>query len=161
MLPCGAHNRRGIGWLLTLALLVLTLPSGASWQCLDGTPCPHDCPMPHGTQTPSVAVSTTTQASTCIHCTACPSNAAISLPQTPGKSTNCTTSQCVLRVSEQPVSVVQSGVEIPAPLLALPPPPVVVCPVNVASTSNFTPYLCFYPQRFLRPFSGRAPPVLL
>jgi hypothetical protein len=48
-----------------------------------------------------------------------------------------------------------------APMLALSPPAIIVSPVAVETASIATTYLCFYPQRFLRPFSGRAPPTIL
>ena len=74
----------------------------------------------------------------------------------------CSTPHCVLRVSERPVSTLQEGVKFFVPLLALPPPTVVATPLfSVTSVALLTASdLSFYPQRFLRPDFGRAPPLV-
>lgn len=151
------QKRRGMGWLLALALLVLAVPSGASWQCLNGTPCPSDCPMLRGIRTslPQCA------ADAAVHCSRChPAGPMISALSSHGQ-VFCTTPQCVLRVNTKPAATLRQKQAVPLPLLALPPPaPVSVLTVAVATISCPTS-LPFYPQRFLRPHFGRAPPVLL
>ena len=42
------NNRRWIAFFLSLAVMFMTLPSGASWQCPDGHVCAPDCLMQHG-----------------------------------------------------------------------------------------------------------------
>ena len=55
----------------------------------------------------------------------------------------------------------QHGVEFHVPLLALPPPARFVFAANETDVPILFPTrLQFYPQRFLRPASGRAPPCL-
>jgi hypothetical protein len=153
------YKRRWIGWLLTLAMVALTLSANASWQCLDGKPCDPACAMPHGlTSQPISAVETAT--SSCSHCPTAAASALASIQQNVSDCA-CTTPQCVLRVAERPASTLQDGVKFFAPLLAMPPPAVLVSPVATETIAVFQPSLCFYPQRFLRPHFGRAPPVLL
>ena len=46
------HNCRGFAWILSIAFVLMATVSGASWQCLDGHPCPPGCTMQHrGEQT--------------------------------------------------------------------------------------------------------------
>ena len=158
------NNRIWVGWLLTLTLLFLTLPSGAAWQCLDGTPCPSNCPMLQGSRFPDVSSKSLTKSS-CSHCSHCTS--AVSTRVTGLRrdiSLSCTSSKCVVRVSEHPASTLQHGLDLPMPLLALPPPAPAHLAFIILKSSfliTFPIRLCFYPQRFLRPVSGRAPPIFL
>ena len=153
------HNRRLTAGLLILAFLVMALPSGASWQCMDGKPCDADCKMPHGA-TPRASDSVVSFEP---HCSHCPTDSVAALTSISYKDSHCscTTPQCVLRVFEHPASSLQEGMKVFAPMLALSPPAIIVSPVAVETASIATTYLCFYPQRFLRPFSGRAPPTIL
>jgi hypothetical protein len=154
------YSRRLAGWFLTLALLVMALPSSsASWQCLDGTPCPAVCLMKHRAKS---AVSSCAPDSSGKHCQMCPAGAVIR-KNTASAPSSCTSSTCVLRISERAASTLQEGVKFFAPLLAMPPPAyTVVSPLPVEPNALVTaPILCFFPQRFLRPCLGRAPPVLL
>ena len=152
------YNRRGMGWALTFAIFVMASASSASWQCLDGTPCAPDCKMLH---------SVVARASACAvpvapHCSHCPtaSVAVQSIAQAGGSSCSCTTPHCVLRSTDRPVSSLQDRVDFPSPVAALTPLPVAVTPRATTTFSVVAP-LEFFPQRFLRPHFGRAPPVLL
>lgn len=159
---CAPNNRKWVGWLLTLTLLFLTLPSGAAWQCLDGTPCTSNCPMLQGSHSHNVSCKALTKNS-CSHCSLCTPAAATRVTiSRHAASLSCTSSKCVVKVSEHPASTLQHGLDLPLPLLALPPPaPAHLRSIVIESTFHITfPIrLCFYPQRFLRPASGRAPPV--
>jgi hypothetical protein len=154
-----SDNRKLWGWLLALALLVMTLPSGASWQCLNGTPCPANCPMLKSSTKASVQNCAAPAASAhCSHCSAASPAARVTGNQ---HRVACTTPVCVLRYSSQPTISLTNKQILTLPLLALPPPsPVAAAPVKAASVPVPTT-LSFYPQRFLRPTSGRAPPVWL
>lgn len=153
------HSRKLVAWLLTLALLVIALPSGASWQCQDGTPCPSDCKMHHGA-TPRASDSVVSFEP---HCSRCPTGSVAALTSIGYEDSNCscTAPQCLLRVSERPASSLQEGMKFFAQMLTLPLPVIIDSPFAVETASIATIYLCFYPQRFLRPFSGRAPPTIL
>ncbi len=153
------NNRRWIGWLLTLAMVVLALPSGASWQCLDGTPCPANCPMLRASSSRTASCATSSGK----HCSLCtPRAAALITSPHHGSAIACTSPKCVVRVSERPASTLQQGVKFHVPLLALPPPAPVQFTFVISETTlliSFPIRLYFYPQRFLRPASGRAPPA--
>ncbi|HLK60964.1 MAG TPA: hypothetical protein VKU00_30650 [Chthonomonadaceae bacterium] len=158
MKPRLSFNRRLMGWLLTLSLCVLTLPSGASWQCLNGTPCPLDCPMLRGASAPGSAICTVAPKGHCARCQSAP--AVPTLVSISGKAT-CSSSPCVLRFQSKPDTALSGKQLLTLPLLAMPPPPVsVLVSVETQVVPASSP-LCFLPQRFLRPFSGRAPPILL
>ena len=171
MMMHSLSNRRWIGILLTFALLFVALPSGASWQCLDGTPCPDNCPMLSSSR--PIAGSCANVSG--MHCSLCASQAAVCVPHrahlvVSGHSgrafserlLSCPTSHCVLRAAERPASVLQSGVEFPAPLLALPPPSPFVSSLPCLSSSiSFTAFSIFHQQHSLSAASGRAPPIVL
>lgn len=154
------YNRRFWGWLLSLALLVMALPSHAIWQCLDGTPCPLTCPTLRGSN-PSAATQhqATPVASNCIRCHSAP----VAIFQvSPETEVICKTTTCVLRAQTQPAATLAGESVIILPLLALPPPCFIFA--VVASPSAYIPctgLLFFLPQRFLRPHPGRAPPSCL
>jgi hypothetical protein len=155
-------NRKVWSWFLVLALLVMTLPSRASWQCLNGTPCPANCPMlSWGHKTDTTLNCASSAAAHCAHCTT--GSFASSATGRRLRSV-CATPVCILRYSSQPTSSLSTQQMLTLPLLALPPPssPSPVTIVLVTPVSVFVPApLLFYPQRFLRPTSGRAPPVWL
>ena len=153
------NNRKWLGWLLTIVMIVLALPSGASWQCLDGTACPSGCPMLQDSRSRM----TSCKSPTGQHCALCaPRITAVVISLHHGDTLSCTTPKCVVRVSERPASTMQHGVEFHVPLLALPPPARFAFVINEPSIpASFPIRLPFFPQRFLRPASGRAPPVSL
>lgn len=154
------NHRRWAGWLLTLALLVMAMPSGASWQCLNGTPCPNDCPMLHKNNEASVQNCSMSSVAA-PHCSHCPTAPAVLLPAHKTHGTTCTTPQCVVRVRPHSTISLADKQILTLPMLALPPPSQVMA-VPTASVGLSTPIaLVFYPQRFLRPCAGRAPPFRL
>ena len=157
--------QRIVGLFLTLALVFMALPSKATWQCLDGTPCALECamqPLGKASHINRVHVFKTDKAvAACSRCLSCPPIQATSTSLR-GLQSLCTSSTCVLRVSEHPASVLQSGMEIHVPTLALPPP--VSFEFQTTSTVTVAHFFSIEfspPQRFLRPSVGRAPPVLL
>ena len=154
------YNRKWVSWLLMLTMMALTLSSSASWQCLDGKPCGTACAMPHGLTSQAVSADNATTSS-CSHCPPAAAPVVSASIQQRGSNCVCKTAQCVLRVSERPASALQDGVKFFVPLLAMPPPVVFVSPVATETVAVFSPSHCFYPQRFLRPHFGRAPPVSL
>lgn len=154
------QNRRGMSWLLIFVFLLMGTTSNGSWQCLDGKPCDIACKMHLGESIHPTA-SSGSELPLCSHCL--PATALMRSSASGNSDCSCSSPQCVLRVSEHPASTLLEGVKFFAPLLALPPPAItIVFPVTVKTTPVVaTNYLCFYPQRFLRPTSGRAPPALL
>jgi hypothetical protein len=152
-------NRKWAGWLLTLALLVMAMPSGAAWQCLSGTPCPNDCPMLHN-ENAAAGQSDSLSRVPASHCSDCPT-VPVALTTHKSHETINTTPQCVLRVPfHSTVSLAEKQI-LTLPMLAL-PPPFQVMAVPTASVRLSTPTaLVFYPQCFLRPYAGRAPPFRL
>lgn len=156
MKPKTLYNRRLIAWFLTLALLTMGLPSDASWQCLNGKPCPQNCPMLR----PCDHAPQACTASNSAHCAKChPTPAAESCTATVAV---CPHSQCVLRVQSKPNAALTQKIAISLPLLALPPPVTAVPSASVEALPVTTaPSLVLYPRRFLRPCLGRAPPELL
>jgi len=98
------QNHRWIAWVLCAAFVSLSVTSHASWQCLDGHPCPPGCSMQHegapgnvgGTHACCITGSTRAGASTsaCKLCaTAAPSH----------KNTeSCTSPICVKHIQAKP-----------------------------------------------------------
>ena len=155
MRPHKFYNRRLISWLLMLALFCVALPSGASWQCANGLPCPLDCPLLTGGTAKSDCANVSPA-----HCAKC---AAPSTSIAVGKASRlCPLSQCQLRVQTKPDAALTHKHLFTLPLLALPPPAQPQFTVYSADRIAFScPLpLAFFPQRFLRPYSGRAPPAL-
>jgi len=66
----------------------------------------------------------------------------------------------VLRQREGSVSTLQDRLALTAPAVALAPQPLVF-PASRATQIYLPAALVFYPQRFLRPPPGRAPPLFL
>lgn len=155
MKPIHSHKQRLIGWLLTFTLLILALPSDASWQCLNGTPCPQNCPL-IGQSAPVSQPGVQPVA----HCAKC--HFAPTLAPPPGRETRCTSSPCILRIHTKPAASLSAKIIHFPPVLALPPPstPISFFCSETAPVSFPLPFL-FYPQRFLPPYVGRAPPVSL
>lgn len=155
------HNKRWVSGLLAFALLLMAFPAGASWQCVTGTPCPPDCSMLH----PASASRLSCAPASAAHCARCQKAAtavtALVQPST-GKAACCCSSPCVLRTQAKPAATLRSGLRLLLPLLALPPPVAAsVASTVTAAKVTYTPPLDFFPERFLRPHLGRAPPVLL
>lgn len=152
-MPQPLFNRRLMGWLLTLSLLVMTLPVNASWQCLNGSPCPPKCPMLTGEQAQ--------QPITQPHCSLCPTEQKTTV--TASKTRLCPLSQCVLKVRPQPEATLtdKEGFHgVSHALIVQSPEPIEAFVIESLPLLN-TPLLCFYPQRFYRPHPARAPPTLL
>ena len=155
-LSCLTTRRLG-AWLLVLVLLCVTLPSGASWRCLNGTPCPPNCPMLRGKLTSAPT-------GTCVktaHCSLCPTTAHTLSVLNTGSTTSCTTPQCVLRIDSKPDSTLTTKQIVYLPLLALPPPIMDVPVVVVEPRMVLPPTVCLLPQRFFSPHLGRSPPTFL
>ena len=147
-------------WLLALSVLVTGTASSASWQCLNGAACSSACPMLLRSSAPTIAGGSPCSMSAVGHCAKCQTNIPAIHAVTTPLSVNCS-APCVLKADTRPAAALTQKQVVYAPLLALPPPPhVQVVPVQVVAVST-PPPICFYPQRFLRPHSGRAPPVLL
>lgn len=163
------HNRRWVAWLLSMAFVLMTLPSGASWQCLDGHPCPPGCTMQHrggnpdakGSASPHACCLPQTSANAgAAHCALCAS----ARPEHAQIKERCTSPICVLRVQAKP------DISTPAPVhfvldfdttaILLPVSSPMLVPEETASVSFGSPRAP--PDRFVvRLHSPRAPPILL
>lgn len=157
MKPRTSYHQRLIAWLFTLTLLVMTLPSHASWQCINGTPCPPKCPM--------LTAGDTTER-TCLplpqpHCPMCPSETVAK--GTSSSATLCPTSQCILKIRTQAEATLSEKFTFHSPLQALLPSRHEMSDVSLVETETLCcpPLLVFYPQRFYRLHPARAPPTLL
>ncbi|HZP83288.1 MAG TPA: hypothetical protein VFB21_16720 [Chthonomonadaceae bacterium] len=152
-------NRRGFSVLLAWSLWLLAALPGASWQCLNGTPCPANCPMLRPAKG-TVSACPLPGKAACLRCaSAAPATGTCSV-RSCGAASACTTSQCVLRQREGSVSTLQDRLALTAPAVALAPQPLVF-PASRATQIYLPAALVFYPQRFLRPPPGRAPPLFL
>lgn len=152
------HNRRLVGWLLTLALFVMALPSRAVLLCPAGMPCAADCPMlRHATA--SGARNQTPAAPRCSHCAPA---ASANHPALHAAKTLCASNGCILKAETQPSATLAGAFVILLPLLAL-PPPTVHCFVyfDALTTISYSNPVCSLPLRSARPHPGRAPPVRL
>ncbi len=152
------YNRRLVGWLLTLALFVMALPSRAILQCPAGTPCGGDCPMLRHTTAGGRRIQTP-PAARCSHCAPATTanHAALSAVKT-----LCASQRCVLRADTRPAATLAGAFVILLPLLALPPPAAYsfVC-FDALATICYSNPICSLPHRSARPHPGRAPPVRL
>jgi hypothetical protein len=156
MFSLSTQNRRWAGWLLTLAFVFMTLPAHFGWQCLDGTPCPVKCPMGRNVSSPTTAQIKPAE-SECMRC----HSASNAIVVTPPASETLSTMTCVLKADTQPVVTLVERTHFILPLLALPPPQREPVVVSVSTPLTLPETLFFLPQRFLRPQSGRAPPIHL
>lgn len=154
-------NRRAIGWLLTLALLAMGLPSRATWQCLNGTPCPANCPILRGNPPISgmhSSFQTGKKTSQCAHCAvAQPTGAVTSSTKAPG----CSSPRCVLIVRSHATIALAAAQHFIMPLLALPPPVLPMAASTLAILLPTSTTLLPLPERYLHSCSGRAPPLPL
>jgi hypothetical protein len=167
------HNRKWLCYLLMLALLALALPPRASWQCLNGAPCPPDCPMLRGGLAAVAArcampSSAADHCARCAmtsgaagHCSRCAAAPVTSLTAQGVQVGVCATQQCVLRLHAQATASLTHKQIFTLPLLALPPPVYVA----VAPVRTFAPFISIRPLSYLRsclrPPSGRAPPFCM
>ncbi len=152
------HNHRLIGWLLTLALFVMAMPSRAILLCPAGTPCAADCPMlRHAT-----ASGAPDQAFGAPRCPRCAPATSANHTDLRAAKTLCTTAGCVLKADTRPSTTLAGAFVILLPLLAL-PPPTVHCFVrfDAPATVSYPSPVCSLSLRSARPHPGRAPPVRL
>ncbi len=162
------QNRRWVAWLLSMAFVLLTLPSGASWQCLDGHTCPPNCTMqqsggqsqPSGSlPVPSCCLSRSSPSAAKIHCALCSTaRAANSQLQT-----RCTSPVCVLRIQAKPDSSLQAThapFVVDTTAILLPVPTYILIPEATASVSFGSSRAP--PDRVVARLSApRAPPAQL
>ena len=163
------HNRKWLAWLLSAAFVLMTLPSVATWQCLDGHACPPGCTMQHMGEN-AKANGSSSPRSCCLlknskedgsqHCALCTSaNSKNSLVKE-----RCTSPMCVLRTIEKPDSSATVGAHFVFHLdtnsVLLPAASYTLVPeetVTISFGSSRAP-----PDRlFVRVSSPRAPPVCL
>jgi hypothetical protein len=145
-------NRRWVACLLALAVMLMGLPVGASWQCLSGKPCPRDCPMLSG-KTMSAGRHMAAAPPVCPNCAQAP-RAPIAGPAHAG----CAAGGCVLRERTTTEATVGSRFVVPFPVLALPPPADVAALTPIPARFRSTRSCRFFPQRRIPPLLGRAPP---
>ena len=152
-------NRKWASLLLAFALVIMALPAGASWQCLNGTPCLRGCPMLRVARSasPRHAASASERCSRCQNPVS-----SFHAAFTAGAAASVCGSSCVLRAQTRPAAALSDKTTLILPLLALPPPaPRFVFPPAKTAVISMPALILFFPQRFLRPASGRAPPVCL
>ena len=152
----GALQKRLYAWLFVLTLLMTALPSGASWQCLNGTPCPPHCPQLQQASQP-------TQCRMASMPSCC--GTSFALAATGGRSHiagNCPLSRCVFQMQAKPTAILSPAAQVTLPLMAL-VPTAQRFPIRPSETVTVPvpPPLVFYQQRYLRPYAGRAPPIPL
>lgn len=159
------HNQRGIAWLLSMAFVLLTLPSGASWQCLDGHPCPTGCTMQHREGNGAASPRACCMARKGAHAGTAP--CALCSSARPGHSQineGCTSPICVLRVKAKPeisaLAHVHFVFDLDMTAILLPVSSPVLLPEETASLYYSSPRAP--PDRVVvRIHSPRAPPRLL
>jgi len=161
------HNRRGIVWLLSVAFVLMAMGSGASWQCLDGHPCPPGCTMLHmrektqakGSSSPhACCVQQDSANAGTAHCAFCST----------ARSTNtqmeerCTSPICVLRIQAKPDVTTQAHIHFVFDTAAILLPVIepVLIPEATGSVS-FGSSRAPPDQVVIRLSSPRAPPVWL
>ena len=161
------HSYKWIAWILCVAFLAMSVVSQASWQCLDGHPCPPGCSMQHQGDAPKA----TAPRACCVlgpdrsragsaGCSLCASAA----PSHSSSAERCTSPICVKNIKAKPHVLPSAHIDFvfdfdfTAILLAQPTPlplPTVSCPI-VSSPPRAPPgraVVCSY--------SPRGPPTLL
>lgn len=150
-------KRRAIGWMLTVAMLLLTTVSTGSWRCRDGTPCSADCPMLHGSARP-VPIATPAPEGACSRC---PSRqVSLRLPGSKETLALSDASRCLFTQSEPPASSLQDRAPLPTTDADIPSLPS-FAPLTVANRSFPCVPPRSPPQRVPAPCASRAPPSLL
>ena len=144
-------NFRLLALLLPFAILLLGVPPKGTWQCPDGTPCEHDCPMPHGI----VATKATAAAKP-----SCPRCARIETSKNSGS--HCSSPQCVLRYSAHKSTASHAPVHSTGVVLGT-PESVHSLPCYIAQFTELisTSRLGFLPTSTHFTASSRGPPTLL
>lgn len=150
-----------------MAFVIMALPTGGAWQCLDGHPCPPDCTM----QKVSGSLNGSASALECClpqkskvslsaHCTLCSS----ARPEDSQIKERCTSPVCVLRIRATPDMSAPVYVHFAfdfdtnAILLPAPAPTLVFEETTAPSfTSPRAPPI----RLIIRLSPPRAPPVLL
>ena len=150
-------NLRGFGLLFSVLLLLMAMPSRGIWQCLDGSACQHDCPMPH-------------LDGAIVHVSATPACSKCALPAIVKKSTtasahaaSCSSSRCELRFAKKSALVLHHAVEVVQDWVSPSPVELVFAVVMPARTSRlqFDAHLLYVPQRLPLSTTNRGPPTLL
>jgi hypothetical protein len=163
------QNRRWVAWLLSMAFALMTLPSGASWQCLDGHACPPGCTMQHigenakakGPASPRACCLPQNSKNTgAVRCALC-SSAGSKYSQTKER---CTSPVCVLRAKNKPdisaITHVHFVFDVDTNAILLPLPSPILVPEETVFLSFGSPRAP--PDRVIvRLYSPRAPPVWL
>lgn len=167
------HNRKPVCLLLTLALLVVSTVSNASWRCPDNRPCPDSCrkagangaamPADCGHMDTVAAPADMAGRACCLRHKVAPATCHTSMhAKGPGhRDVTAAGSHCVLRVQSHPEARFQSSFDFAAEYS-------VVLPV---STLKFVlRETARHPEAFVAPppraggtslRSPRAPPILL
>ena len=157
MINSGVLRKRLLAWLFVLTFCMAALPSGAFRQCLNGMPCPQNCPL---------LKQNSKAAQGCMgvpspHCALCQAAGAAALRQS-HMAASGPSSRCVFRVQAKNCAIpTPNAAAAPLLLARLPPARRLSIPPAVTVAAAAAPPLIFYQQRFLRLCSGRAPPVLL
>ena len=147
------HNRKWLGWVLALTLVVMASASNASWQCPDGTLC-HD----HASCQNKVEKVSLPQASPSPHCSHCQTGVAPSLIK--GSCLACPQPQCVLNIRNAPNVKQVEKFHIAAPDILHAQTLAFDAPIFAGVALCLTKQeFHFSPCRFLRPCLGRAPPA--
>lgn len=160
-------NRRWVGWLLSIAFVLMTLSSEASWQCLDGHACPPGCTMQHtdgdvkhASMPRACCLLRNSKGTGAVHCALC----AGAGPEYARGKERCTSPICVLRVKQKPeisrATPAYFAFDLDTNTILLPIPAPVLIPEEMVPLSFGSPRAP--PERIVvRPSSPRAPPVLL
>jgi hypothetical protein len=164
------HNQRWTAWLLSVAFGLMASVSQASWQCLDGHPCPPGCTMQHmgeaanrnpSAPRPACCVSReSTPARAAGHCAKCadakPSNSRI--------KGGCTSPICVKRIADKPHASGPVHVDLifdfDSTAVLLPEPAHALAP-EAAAVIRSSPPRAPPGRTVVSLYSPRAPPTIL
>ena len=161
------YNLRGGAWLLSVVFVLMATVSGASWQCLDGHPCPPGCTMQH--RGDPVTTNGSASGHACCaphsspntgkaHCVLC----SAARPNSSQVKARCTSPVCVLRTQMKPDVSVQAHAFVVFDITAvLPAVPVYVLVPEVTGSISFGSSRAPPDRLIVRFSSPRAPPVSL
>jgi hypothetical protein len=152
------HNLRWLGWVQVVAIFAMATASGAYCQCQNGSRYASICKMPHSI---AVQASVPPPPSSTARCSHCP-QPSVSIPKASPRGPSvcsCTTAYCVLQIADQPASILWDRTYVTPPIALLVPLPAIVAHFEAPTFAVCAPPR-YFPQRFLRPHSGRAPPKL-